>query len=269
LPLAEQWLKKALNLGFHPWHLGRRIELVKHAQSGSRKCKLEDGDWIARSMAGCRECVPDPTPLDCARCVAAVRPPSRPVNPPNVEEVFSLGVYRWQGDPDSINPLSRMIRWLKSNDGKESCKYLAYLLVEGLRQATNLLREVDCIVPVPTDPARGRERGFDNILELAGGVESFALVPLASGVLVKTRATQDLRRLSWSEREAALAGSMEVAEHKRRLLEGASVLLLDDVVTSGTTLNLAAGLLRAAGAREVSAATLARSESSQASERYS
>jgi predicted amidophosphoribosyltransferase len=266
--IAEQRLRQALNLGYHQWHLHRRLELLEQVRTGRLKYRLEEGDWIERAMTGCRKCVPDPQPLDCAKCLGILKPPCKPVYQDNLDALFSLGVYRWQGDPDSLNPLSRMIRWLKRRDGKEACKYLGYLLVQGLRRDTHLLARADCIVPVPADPTRLRQRGFDNILEIACAMESFSLVSLARETLVKTRPTEDLRRLSWSERATTLAGSFEVAAQRKHLLDGAAVLLVDDVVTSGTTLDLCAGLLLDAGARSVFAATLARSESTPASEKF-
>ena len=268
---AHHRLVKALNLGYQPWHVHRRLGLVNEAAAGApRVLRPTAGDWVDRCMADCQSCVPEPTPLTCARCRGILKEPCRPVYQANVARLFALGVYRWQGDPDSFNPLSRMIRWLKGNEGKDSCRYLAYLLVEGLREheGSQFLVEADVVVPVPSDPQRGRERGFDNIMELASHVEGLALLPLARDVLLKTRPTEDLRHLAWGQRGAALAGSMEVAAGRRHLVADATVLLVDDVVTSGSTLDLCAGILRRSGARRVLAAALARSESTPASERF-
>jgi ComF family protein len=160
-----------------------------------------------------------------------------------------------------------MIRWLKKNEGEETCKYLGWLLVSGLRvDRPDFLREADALVAVPSDPERTRRRGFDNIAELASWMERFAILPWEKDTLKKTVATPDLRQLSWSQRRASIRGSMQVTDNRH--IENSTILLVDDVVTSGSTLDYCAELLKSAGAAKVYAAVLARSESTLASERH-
>ena len=268
LTAAQSDLRKATGLSYRPWHVEKRLSLVSHARSTGWTREPEP-DWIERLSLSCDSCHQNaPTPLTCAKCNGTLQPTRRPVYQANLVDLYSLGAYRWQGDPNAANALSRMIRWMKKNQGKELCKYLAFLLVMGLHENSDRGLCVDVIVPVPCDPERNRERGFDNVAELVCVMEHIALIPLAAGVLIKTKATADLRQLPWRQRPAALAGSIEADVHKKHQIQDSSILLVDDVVTSGSTLDLCAGILKAAGARQVFGATLARSESTQESQRW-
>jgi predicted amidophosphoribosyltransferase len=266
---AHARLIQARRLGYAPWHVGKRLDLLSRFQSGHLEDQLPS-EWAGRFELTCGNCDKDsPSPLVCARCRGVLMTPALPVYQTHVSGLYALGVYRWQGDPDSLNVLSRAIRWLKGHDGKSICQYLAFLLVSGLRGDTKFLARADVVVPVPADPERIRERGCDNVAELSAHVATFSLMPLATDVLLKVKGSTDLRHLSWADRPEAIAGTMAINQKKASLLEGTTVLLVDDVVTSGSTLDLAAELLRKAGAREVLAVVLARSESSQASDRLS
>lgn len=266
---AIRYLKEAITLGFAPWYVNRRLDLVRGALGNDFKTR-PDPAWLEQYTQSCETCGYDePSPLDCARCAKHLRSPVKPVFYETIFDLYALGVYRWTGDPQSFNALSRMIRWMKKREGRASCEFLAYLLVEALRQDTDYLKQADVVISVPPDPVRTRERGFDNIAEMAVHMERYSLIPRADLVLLKTRATPDLRSLSASQRREALQGSIEVNGKRRHRIRDATVLLLDDVVTYGTTLDMCAEVLLSSGARKVLGATLARSESSLETDRWS
>ena len=269
LKASRDYLKKAINLGYGRWHVQYKLKLIRQVLRNELQME-PDVDRIGQHTGSCSGCDhADPTPLTCAKCAGVLRSPVKPIYNDELSDLYSLGVYRWRGDPESYNPLSRMIRLMKKNESRKICDYLAYLLVEALEEETDFLSEADMIVSVPADPERAKERGFDNIAELAIGMEVYSLVPRAGGVLLKVKSTQDLRSLSSRERKVALEGSIIADKHKQHLVADATILLVDDVVTYGTTLNLCAEILKSAGARQVLGATLARSESSRVTERLS
>lgn len=118
------------------------------------------------------------------------------------------------------------------------------------------------IVPVPPRPERLKERGFDpvgRICQHLSKVGSVQVVPL----LVRSRGTKEQKLLSRSQREENLKTAIFVKrELLGRLLEGGqvapSVVLLDDVFTTGATLNRCAEVLKQEGVQEVFGLTLAR-----------
>ena len=115
----------------------------------------------------------------------------------------------------------------------------------------------DVVVPVPLHPSRRRQRGFNQALDLSRRL----CLPVAQA-LNRVRATESQTALSEAERrrnvDAAFAPSRRWWIRKQ--IAGRIVVLVDDVSTTGATLNECALVLKTLGAREVRAVTAARVE---------
>jgi ComF family protein len=130
---------------------------------------------------------------------------------------------------------------------------LAQLMEEYL-QANPL--PADALVPVPLHPRRVRQRGYNQSSLLAGELSKLALLPLVEGPLVRLKNTPpQTRTKSAEERQSNVAGAFFCRDQR---LEGRRILLIDDVCTSGATLNACAAALKAAGVTSVWGLTLAR-----------
>lgn len=126
--------------------------------------------------------------------------------------------------------------------------------------AVDALQAVDVIIPVPLHTTRRRERGY-NQAELLGKLLAQLLgAPLSTGNLVRCRSTASQTRLNKTERRRNVAGAFAVRQPQA--LTGCTVLLVDDVTTTGATLCEVAAVLPAA---EVLAWTLVRRELSTVS----
>ena len=112
--------------------------------------------------------------------------------------------------------------------------------------------EVDAVCFVPATAAAFARRGFDHMELVARELCRLTGLPLAD-VLVRRRA-RDQRELGQAERAANLAGTVEVADD----VSGMRLLLLDDVVTTGSTIREASRALLARGACPPTACALAR-----------
>ncbi|MDY6917992.1 MAG: ComF family protein [Chloroflexota bacterium] len=114
----------------------------------------------------------------------------------------------------------------------------------------------DVLVPVPLHPRRVRERGYNQSALLATEVGRASTLPVVDGCLVRRKDTPpQTRTRSAAERRRNIVDAF--ACHDSRL-KGRRILLIDDVCTSGATLNACAQALRAGGAASVWALTLAR-----------
>ncbi len=115
---------------------------------------------------------------------------------------------------------------------------------------------ITLVVAVPLGQQRLRTRGYNQAALLAFPLALGLGVPWARRALARVRETRSQVGLSASERRENVAGAFRAAPDAR--LRGATVLLVDDVMTTGATLDAAARALLAGGAAEVYAVTVAR-----------
>jgi ComF family protein len=141
--------------------------------------------------------------------------------------------------------------------GFKFSRQLAFLPVmqHWLRQplCLELVAAADLLAPVPLHPKRIKHRGFNQSLLLA---QAFPGAPVAREALVRTRHTAPQVGLSPKERQDNVKGAFAVTEPAR--VKGKSVLIIDDLYTTGSTVKESARVLLKAGARRVEVLTVAR-----------
>jgi ComF family protein len=113
----------------------------------------------------------------------------------------------------------------------------------------------DAIVPVPLHPRRLRQRTFNQADEIARPLARAIRVPLIVRGIHRHRHTEAQTALS---RAARLAGPAQAFAVSNRSLRGLTIAVVDDVITTGATVNALAAALRAAGAQSVVAWAVAR-----------
>jgi ComF family protein len=147
-------------------------------------------------------------------------------------------------------PLRAILHALKYGKRQSLARPMARLMVAAA-SAGDLLDGVDLVVPVPLHRRRRRARGFNQAEELARhlGLQW-------KDVLRRTRATPSQTDLPAAQRQANVRDAF--ALRRRHDVDGLTVLLVDDVSTTGATLDACASVLQRAGAREVRALTAAR-----------
>lgn len=149
-------------------------------------------------------------------------------------------------------PVDQMITGLKFQRRRVFARAIAEALDVRCAEA---LRGVDLLVPVPLHWSRQWRRGFNQcelILQFIGKDE---LPPVLPRALVRCRRTQAQSNLDQEARQENVAGAFLA---HRKTVEGKSIGLLDDVVTTGATVSQAAEALLSAGARSVSVFAFAR-----------
>ena len=132
---------------------------------------------------------------------------------------------------------------------------LALLALEGLTEFITD-RIPDVIIPVPLHRSRLQSRGFNQALLLGGLFSSRLSIPMMADGLIRTRQTEPQIELSAEDRRDNVKGAF--AANRPGSISGKRILLLDDVMTTGSTVNECARVLKKAGAISVVVATVAR-----------
>ena len=136
--------------------------------------------------------------------------------------------------------------------------FLINLLVDAAKREP--LNTATRIIPVPLHEQRASERGFNQAAVIAECLAKPLQIPVDQATLSRPRASEKYRAgLDPKGRRDTVAGVFEV--RYRKLVEGESVLLVDDVFTTGATVNSCAEVLLASGARKVVVLTIARGKS--------
>jgi len=129
-------------------------------------------------------------------------------------------------------------------------------LLDGCLRAQFDAAAVDLVVPVPLHPAKRRARTYNQAALLAGGLARRLGKPHRPRVLARVAWTSTQTRLSRTERRKNVLGVFKVAD--AAAVRGRTVLLVDDVMTTGATLHACARILKKAGAARVWCVTVAR-----------
>ena len=175
----------------------------------------------------------------CARCRALDLPYSRCVAP---------WAYEF--------PVTQLVQALKYEGALANARVFGTRMVtQALSEKSDPWREAALVVPMPLHPSRLVERGFNQSHEIARVVSRLLDLRLAGPGLRRIRGTAPQVGLSRQERAGNLSGAFAADSS---LVAGRHVLLIDDVVTTGSTAIEAASTLRAAGAGPIAVWAVAR-----------
>jgi ComF family protein len=134
-------------------------------------------------------------------------------------------------------------------------KNLATFVLNALGREEALWWELDSIIPVPLSPEKEKQRGFNQASILAKELAVQKNIELIEGQLIKVKTTPSQTSLEAADRRKNLKGAFEVVHDQE--IKGKIVLLVDDVYTTGSTLQECSLVLMKAGALEVRALTIA------------
>jgi ComF family protein len=165
-------------------------------------------------------------------------------DPPPIDRLVTVWSYE--------SPVVEIIHALKFSGLPDLARPLGLALAERVRAEEMV---VDAVTPVPLHWRRRLVRGYDQADALARELAR-ALDLRKVRTLRRVRDTRAQSRLGKKERSKNVAAAFALARSAR--VTGYRLLLVDDVVTSGSTLRAAAGVLRRAGARSIVGATIAR-----------
>ena len=203
--------------------------------------------------AGCLADIPLNTPPFCRRC-------SHPLptglddfcltcckRDPHFDRAWSACLYE--------GVLPRLIHLFKYGQKTGLRKPFAGLMKNFLNSYHIHLQECDLIIPVPLHAVRFRERGYNQAYLLSDLLGEYLNVPVQTQALLRCRPTAFQARLAQKERWTNISGAFKI-KHSQGL-RNRTILLVDDLLTTGATVSEAAGVLKSAGARKVYVLTLA------------
>ena len=110
------------------------------------------------------------------------------------------------------------------------------------------MRGIDCIMPIPLHKKKQNQRGYNQAELLARQISQNVHIPIDAHCLIRTRNTVPQKELSDKERKKNLKNAFKI---RRNVVQYKKVLLVDDIYTTGSTIDAAAQALQKAGAEEV------------------
>jgi ComF family protein len=168
-----------------------------------------------------------------------------PADPPDYERARAAAHF-----DGVMRDLMHAFKYADCHDGRR-------LFGRWLSQAARpLLNDVDLIVPVPLHPHRLRARRFNQSALLAQELAWLSGLPYEPLILKRDRNTASQVGLTRDQRRQNLQGAFSVPPEAANRIHGHNVLLVDDVITTGTTTNACARVLKRAGAARVDVAAL-------------
>ena len=210
----------------------------------------------------------------CARCWAGVRQIENPICPVTGEPLgydfengmMSMAAIARQPDFDCVrsvaiyeNAAMRLVQSLKFSDRTDLAPWLAgWMMRFAERTDPSLLAPDLPVVPVPLHKTRLLERRFNQSAELARAFCALSGQDYRPDLLVRVRETFQQVGLGIGERRKNVFGAFQVPKDKRKEVKGKRILLMDDVLTTGATLESCSRPLRRAGAKHIIGLTFAR-----------
>jgi ComF family protein len=201
--------------------------LLCQAASGDRLlCEACERELPASAPACTRCALPGSGHAECGACISA---------PPHFDASVAAFAYAY--------PVDALVQALKYGGQLALAGWFAQKLYQRIRDT----RGADLIVPLPLHPARLAERGFNQAAEIAKVLSRLSGIAMEAQLARRVRNTAAQTALPWRER----AANMRRAFGCERDLTGLSIAVIDDVMTTGATLNEFARTLKKNGARRV------------------
>jgi len=156
------------------------------------------------------------------------------------------------------HPIDDLIQRLKYQGVLANARVLGVLLAQAVEEREAALPRL--LIPVPLHISRLRERGFNQAVALARYAGRMLEIPMALQAVRRVRNTPSQTALDMAERHRNMRGAFAIngARALRRLLDAGHVAIVDDVVTTGSTVNELRAVLLAAGVRRVDVWAVAR-----------
>lgn len=155
------------------------------------------------------------------------------------------------------SPAQVLIHYLKYKGFSKIGSFLGKYYGEEYVHSFNKLMQYNIICPVPLFKTKVRERGFNQSEFICSGLNSILNISQINDLIIRTRHTKSQTHLKYFERLSNVKDAFKINDTRAGKIKGLSILLVDDVVTTGATINEVIKVLRNEDVKEISAFTIA------------
>lgn len=155
------------------------------------------------------------------------------------------------------NLVQKLIHQIKYRGQKEAAREIATWYGLKIKSESQLSDEIDVIVGVPLHKSRLQQRGYNQADWIAEGIAEALDLPARTDILIRKHFKESQTHKNRLERWENVRDVFAVAEGKENELEGKRIALVDDVLTTGSTLEACAAELVKAGCKSVGIITIA------------
>jgi ComF family protein len=174
----------------------------------------------------------------CGRCIKKA---------PAFDYAYSL--FRYE---DNIIPLVHQLKFSEKITYARTLGEL--LLLKLMAKLPDVTQRPDCLLPVPLHPARLRQRGFNQSIEIARVISSSLQIPIEYDAVIRQRKTTSQAGLDARQRQKNIRGAFHVVS----AIKAEHILIIDDVMTTGSTVNELASVLKKNSIQRVGVLSVAR-----------
>ena len=214
--------------------------------------------FLPRFCPSCNKKLLADEPVVCPECISKIKlSDDERIKSEYKRKFASTGVisdfislYVFEKDKE----LQHIIHSLKYNKRFSTGKFLGNILAENLKQKISRWK-IDFIIPVPLHHLKKAERGYNQSFYIAKGLSKGLNIPVAQNFIKRKRFTESQTTMTLKERQGNIEGAFKA---KRNLnLKGKNILLVDDVITTGSTVLECGKVLIKTAANKVYAVSVA------------
>lgn len=207
---------------------------------------------------GCGTDIIQPDHFLCIRCHANLPKTEFHLYPNNpIEKIFwgrvpiTYATAQYYFTKNSM--MQTLMHGLKYKGNKELGIYLGRLMGHAFENS-NRFRYIDALIPLPLFPSKEKKRGYNQATILCEGIAEVLEKPILKDVIIRTTHTDSQTKMNRVQRWANMEGRFELVNPQA--IKGKHVLLVDDVITTGATLEACGACIMEAENTQLSIATL-------------
>jgi len=201
----------------------------------------------------CQNAIKKNVPPFCQRCSRHLLEPAQGLCPdclhyqPHFDCAWGATYYN--------DMMKRLVHLFKYGNKTALRHHFSHLIFSFMESYQINARQFDMIAPIPLHPARFRERGYNQSQILADSLARKFSLPVSLNNLIRTRNTRNQAHLGQKERWTNIKAAFRIKRPSE--FQGKTVLIVDDLMTTGATASEASRVLKETGARKVGVLTLA------------